>query len=172
MDHKKLENPLWAWFVLVGGGLFLIKAAPGMLFTLAIPLWKPDEISFFTYIYIPFVLGILVAAIWGMKKAYGAIRVYQKDKINQVPEPIIQETPTTKKPVWPWVVIGLGAVLVIGSGPAALMLPMMPLFLAGMSTDSSQTPDYVPILIILIGYGIIIGYIILLVQAIKKLRAK
>jgi hypothetical protein len=52
MNHKQIENPLWAWFVLIGGGIFLLKAAPGMLITVAIPLWKPDEFSIFSIFYI------------------------------------------------------------------------------------------------------------------------
>ncbi|MDM5330100.1 hypothetical protein [Neobacillus sp. CF12] len=60
----------------------------------------------------------------------------------------------------------------IGSGPGAIMLPIMPLFLAGMSTDSLDTPDYVPILIFVIGYGLMIGYTFLLIKAIKTLRKK
>jgi hypothetical protein len=55
MEIQKKKNPLWAWFVLIGGGLFLLQSLPGMLLTIAIPLWKPDEFSFFTVIYIPIV---------------------------------------------------------------------------------------------------------------------
>jgi len=180
MIKQKKENPIWAWFVLIGGGLFLLKALPGMLLTLAIPLWKPDEISFFTFIYIPIILGILGLTIWGLKKAFSALKDYQQVKnsqtpalIEEVPEPAKQELPAkTKKPVWPWIVIGAGAVLGIGSGPAALMLPIMPIFLAGMSTDSPHTPDYVPNLILTVGYGLMIGYIVLLIKAIKTLRKK
>jgi hypothetical protein len=108
-----------------------------------------------------------------------AIKVYQQAKSKHVPpqvqvapEPIAHEQPAVKKPVWPWIVIGAGAVLVISTGPAAIMLPVMPLLLAGFSTDSSSTPDYVPTLIIFVGYGILLGYILLLVKAIKRLRTK
>ncbi|WP_218895473.1 hypothetical protein [Neobacillus driksii] len=52
------------------------------------------------------------------------------------------------------------------------MLPVMPLLLAAFSTHSPSTPDYVPILIIFVGYGILVGYTILLIKAIKKLRLK
>ncbi|WP_419955407.1 hypothetical protein ACN6MT_07810 [Neobacillus niacini] len=179
MKQSKIENPLWAWFVLIGGGIFLLKAAPGMLLTLTIPLWKPDEFSIFSIFYIIFALGILTVTIWGMKKAYTAIKAYQQVKNNHVPpqveaspDLIIQEQPAVKKPVWPWIIIGAGAVLVISTGPAALMLPVMPLLLAAFSTDSPSTPDYVPILIIFVGYGILLVYILLLVKAIKRLRTK
>jgi hypothetical protein len=179
MEKQKKENPIWAWFVLIGGGLFLLRALPGMLLTLLIPFWKPDEVSFFTFIYIPIVLGILGLTIWGLTKAFSAVKGYQQVKnsqtpalIEEVPEPAKQELPSTKKPVWPWIVIGAGAVLGIGSGPTALMLPIMPIFLAGMSTDSTHTPDYVSILILTVGYGLMIGYIMLLIKAIKTLRKK
>lgn len=182
MEKQKKENPIWAWFVLIGGGLFLLRALPGMLLTLLIPFWKPDEVSFFTFIYIPIILGILGLTIWGLTKAFSAIKGYQQVKNSQTPalieevpaqETAKQELPTkTKKPVWPWIVIGAGAVLGIGSGPAALMLPIMPIFLAGMSTDSPHTPDYVPILILVVGYGLMISYTILLIKAIKTLRNK
>ncbi|MFP7297073.1 hypothetical protein [Neobacillus niacini] len=172
MENQKKEYPIWAWFVLIGGGLFLLKAMPGMLLTITIPIWKPDEISFFTFIYIPLVLGILGVTLWGLKKAFSAIKGHQKTSIIPTPSKKGSDLHTSKKPVWPWVVIGAGAVLVIGTGPAALMLPIMPLFLAGMSTDSSDTPSYVPLLIMVVGYGLMIGYTILLVKAIKRLRAK
>lgn len=179
MNHKQIENPLWAWFVLIGCGIFLLKAAPGMLITVAIPLWKPDEFSIFSIFYIIFALGILAVTFWGMKKSYNAKKTYQQAKNTQVSSPVkappdsnIHVPPAVKKPVWPWVVIGLGTVLVIASGPAALMLPVMPLLLAAFSTDSPSTPDYVPVLIILVGYGILAGYIILLIKAIKKLKSK
>jgi hypothetical protein len=176
MENQKRKNPLWAWFVLIAGGLFLLQSLPGMLLTIAIPLWKPDEFSFFTVIYIPIVLGILVVTIWGLKKAFSAIKCYQQVKNTGIsapqPKPIILSAPAAKIPVWPWIVIGSGAVVVIGSGPGAIMLPIMPLFLTGMSTDSPDTPDYVPILIFVIGYGLMIGYTILLIKAIKTLRKK
>ncbi|NYE03363.1 hypothetical protein F4694_000082 [Bacillus niacini] len=74
MNQSKIENPFWAWFVLIGGGIFLLKAAPGMLITVAIPLWKPDEFSTFSIFYFVFALGILALTILGMKKAYSAIK--------------------------------------------------------------------------------------------------
>jgi hypothetical protein len=70
MNHKQIENPSWAWFVLIGGGIFLLKAAPGMLIMVAIPLWKPDEFSIFSIFYLIFALGILAVTFWGMKKSY------------------------------------------------------------------------------------------------------
>jgi hypothetical protein len=179
MNQSKIENPLWAWLVRIGAGIFLLKAAPGIIITVAIPLWKPDEFSIFSIFYFVFALGILALTILGMKKAYSAIKAYQQVKNNQVvphvevsPEPITQIQPAAKKLVWPWIVIGAGVILVISTGPAALMLPVMPLLLAAFSTDSPSTPDYVPILIIFVGYGILVGYTILLIKAIKKLRLK
>ena len=87
MENQKKKNPLWAWFVLIAGGLFLLQSLPGMLLTIAIPIWKPDEISFFTVIYIPIVLGILVVTIWGLKKAFTAIKDYQQVKNTGISAP-------------------------------------------------------------------------------------
>lgn len=80
-----------------------------------------------------------------------------------------EKTSTT---IWPWLVLIPGGLLLVSTGPGIIMLPIMPLFLAAMSTDSGANPDYVPLLIIVIGYGLMIGYITLVVLAIKKLRKR
>jgi hypothetical protein len=67
MNQSKIENPLWAWFVLIGGGIFLLKVAPGMLITVAIPLWKPEVpilIIFVGY-------GILVGSTFIYSREFG-----------------------------------------------------------------------------------------------------
>lgn len=171
MRHSNLQQPIWAWVVLIGCGLFLLSALPGFLLTLFMTFWQANELSFFSIIFMTITLCILVVTGWGMKRAIQAIRAYNQAKKNLVLE-YIEVTDNRKKPIWPWVVIGSGALLLISAGPGVIMLPIAPLFLAGMSTDSGTTPDYVPILILVIGYGLIVGYIILLVKAIKALRAK
>lgn len=46
MKKQKKENPIWAWFVLIGGGLFLLRYLPGMLLTLAIPIKSKKDDHF------------------------------------------------------------------------------------------------------------------------------
>ncbi|SEN64428.1 hypothetical protein SAMN05192533_11685 [Mesobacillus persicus] len=176
MTQYETQQPIWAWVVLIGGGLFLFSAFPGIFFMLLIPFWKPDEFNLFSILFMTIGLLVLVGTIWGMVRSFKALREYQQIK-KQRESTFIQEThPTTmksatsKKPIWPWIIIAIGGIPLVGMGPGILMLPIMPLFLAGMSTDSGTTPDYVPLLIIFIGYGLMIGYIILLIIAIKALR--
>lgn len=170
------QKPLWPWFVLIGGGIFLVSAGPGLFFTILLPFWRAEELGLFMYIFITITAFTIIGTIWGMVKAYQALRNPHQpiNDIPYLPEQQIEsqeshKNSTSKKPIWPWVIIVPGALLLVGSGPGVLMLPIMPLFLAGMSTDSGNTPDYVPLLIILIGYTLMIGYIILVVIAIKTL---
>ncbi|MBM7662308.1 hypothetical protein JOC85_003115 [Bacillus mesophilus] len=179
MTNENIQKPVLAWFILIGGGLFALSTFPGMLLMMLIPFWKPDELSFMTIIFMTIAVCIVVTTIWAMKRAFQSIRNYNLAKkvtdetiyINtssqDQDEPFIENN---KKPIWPWVVIIPGAVLLISTGPAVIMFPIMPLFLAGMSTDSGSTPDYIPFLIIIIGYGLMIGYTILVIMAIKALR--
>ncbi|MCM3585843.1 hypothetical protein M3182_08815 [Mesobacillus maritimus] len=173
------QYPIWAWVVLIGGAIFLVSALPGFISTLLIPLWKPDELGMFSMLFSLMALCFLFFRIWGMRKAYQALKAYQPLQKQQAsfvsqPQNIVEESPlpVIKKPIWPWFFIVPGVLLLIGMGSAVLMLPIMPLFLAGMSTDSGTVPDYVPILIILVGYGVMIGFTILLVLAIRALRKK
>ncbi|WP_181313551.1 hypothetical protein [Planomicrobium soli] len=48
----------------------------------------------------------------------------------------------------------------------------MPMYLAAMSTDSGTMPGYVPVLSVIIGYALISAYVVLLIRAVKALRAK
>jgi hypothetical protein len=170
------QKPLWPWFVLIGGGLFLGSAAPGLLMSILLPFWRAEELGLFMYIFFMIAIIMVIATIWVMVKAYQALKSHNQP-FNEIPFKQdgeidlheVHKTTITKKPIWPWVVIAPGALLLVGSGPGVLMLPIMPLFLAGMSTDSGNTPDYVPILIILIGYTLILTYVILVVIAIKTL---
>lgn len=172
MTQSKAQNPLWAWFTLIGGVCFLFTGAPYLFMTALIPIWKPDELSFFSIMYITLALCMLIVLFWGMKQAFLTLKAYKKRGENQAAVPEIKPSTGNQKPVWPWVVIVPGALLLIFSGPGAIMLPIMPLFLAGMSTDSGTVPDYVPLAIFFGGYGLIAGYVMLLVKAIKTLKAK
>ncbi|WP_423800676.1 hypothetical protein [Neobacillus sp. SAB-20_R2A] len=178
MRPSNQQQPIWAWVVLIGGGLFLFTSLPGLPFIIFMTFWKANELSFFSLIFIVISLAIISVIIWGMKRAYNALRDYNRAKkayeLESLQEPKLlnSHSSKTKKPIWPWVVIGLGALLIVGTGPGIIMLPIAPLFLAGMSTDSGTTPDYVPFLIIVIGYGLMAGYVILLIKAIKTLKAK
>jgi len=173
MSQPYQQNPIWAWVVLILGGLFMVFSLPGMLLTLFMQIRQLEIVSSISIIFFTIGVCMIVVLIWGMKRAWMAIKSYNEFKAKYaVIEPKLDSTPPVKKPIWPWVVIGVGALSVLGMGPGVLMLPIMPLFLAGMSTDSGTTPEYVPMLILLIGYGLMIGYTILLVKAIKRLRSK
>lgn len=181
MQHSSPQQPIWAWIVLIGGGLFLLSAFPGLIMVIIMSFWKANELSFFSILFMTIALCIIVAAGWGMMKAFRAIQSYNRNKQDflheyfkdiDLAEPSVGHSTKKRKPIWPWIAIAPGAFLLISSGPGVILLPIAPLFLAGMSTDSGSTPDYVPLLILVVGYGLMIGYTILVVKAIKTLRAK
>jgi hypothetical protein len=70
LPNPELQKPLWAWFVLIGGGLFLLNALPGMIFTLLMPFIKRGGLSFISFFYIIFGLSILLIIVWGMKRVF------------------------------------------------------------------------------------------------------
>lgn len=177
---RKAETPIWAWFVLVVGAMFSVTMVPVLLIFLLLPFFRPQETSIVSILFTGFAFLMVATAVWGMAKALKAIKFHRQTRQEPVillekTEPTIESAGTgpseTAKPLWPWFVILPGAALIVMSGPGALMFPIMPLFLAGMSTDSGQTPQYVAMLIILIGYGLMIGYAILVVLAVRALRA-
>ncbi|MGS2777285.1 hypothetical protein ACVBAX_07895 [Robertmurraya sp. GLU-23] len=173
MSQPYQQKPIWAWVVLILGGLFIVFSLPGILLTLFMQIRQLEIVTSISIIFFTIGVCMIVVLLWGMKRAWTAIKKYNEYKAKYtVIETNLDPTPQEKKPIWPWVVIGIGALPVLGMGPGVIMLPIMPLFLAGMSTDSGTTPEYVPMLILLIGYGIMIGYITLLVKAIKRLRSK
>ncbi|TWT14576.1 hypothetical protein [Planomicrobium sp. CPCC 101079] len=157
----------------------MISTLPYMLILLFMPLWKPDEVSMLSMIFTVIPVSICALVIWTMRRAYKTVRSIKTLATWQAPdlEPATQNTGAepphaVKKPVWPWLVIVPGALLLLSMGPGAMMLPIMPLYLAAMSTDSGTAPSYVPALLVIIGYALICGYVVLLVRAIKALRAK
>lgn len=172
------QKPIWAYFVLVFGAFFLVTTAPAGIILLLVPFFKPDEISIMSSILTAFMLILPAGTTWAMLRSYKAVKTYQFLKKEaallsldkQVMDDEGEIPAKAKKPFWPWLVIAPGALLLISSGPGAVMFPIMPLFLAGMSTDSSATPAYVPALLIFGGYGLMIGYAILVWRAIKALR--
>lgn len=177
---EKPKNQLLSWFVLIAGGFFLAPTLPFTLLLILMPLWKPDEVSFISMLFTSIPVGLCVLAIWAMRRAFKSLRPPKGAADKQVaipqPETPVHSTeptqPPAKKPLWPWIIIVPGALLLVAAGPGAMMLPIMPMYLAAMSTDSGTTPDYVPALIIVIGYALIFGYILLLVKAVKALRGK
>lgn len=172
------QKPIWAYFVLIFGAFFLATTAPAGIILLLVPFFKPDEISIMSSILTAFMLILPAGALWAMIRSYKAIKTYRLLKketaLLSLEKQVVDEEGEVpikaKKPSWPWLVIAPGALLLISSGPGAVMFPIMPLFLAGMSTDSSDTPAYVPALLIFGGYGVMIGYAILVWRAIKTLR--
>jgi hypothetical protein len=174
MSYSNSKNPIWAWVVLIGGGFFFVSTVPASLLTIFVSI-RQGELSFFSIIYYVFALVIFILIIWAMVKAIRSIKAYQKTKGISVPQANtdFSNNPTaekSKKPIWPWIVIGSAGLLLLTSGPGIIMLPIMPLFLAGMSTDSGNTPEYVPILIFVVGYILMILYVALVVKAIKRLK--
>ncbi|MED4532412.1 hypothetical protein [Metabacillus fastidiosus] len=177
MHDSSLKNPIWAWFVLIGGLLFLIQFFPTIIITLVLLFQKPADLTSFSIIYMTMALCIVVIAVWAIKRALYALKTYNKVKKEQQQnfsgdssKLITAELSKRKKTIWPWVVIGSGVLLLISAGPGVIMLPIMPIFLAGMASDAGPPPAYVPFLILTIGYGIIIGYTILFIKAVKKIK--
>ena len=170
------KPPLLAWFVLIGGALFLVNALPGFIFLFLMKFKQSGVFHFFSLFYLTIALVIVLGAIWAMKRSFDAIKefhVFKRDTNIQNSRPTASPpSEKTSRTIWPWLVLIPGGLLLVSTGPGMIMLPIMPLFLAAMSTDSGTTPDYVPLLIIVIGYGLIIGYITLVILAIKKLRKK
>lgn len=173
-----------SWIVLIFGALFLLYLTPSIFITVLLPIWKPEEFSVVSAVLSVISLSFVAATIWTMRRAYKSLRAVKAERSFPV-ETIIaskketalfplqkETTKETKKLIWPWLVIAPGALLLIGSGPGAIMLPIAPLFLAAMSTDSGNTPDYVPFSIIAIGYGLMFTYAIFVFFAIKALRSR
>jgi hypothetical protein len=174
---QKPKNLILAWFVLIAGGLFLVPTLPYTLLLLLMPIWKPDEAGFFSTLLTAIPASICAATIWGMRRAYKTVRpaktVQGPDELEeQLAQPVQAMPSFEKKLIWPWFVIVPSGLLMVAMGPGTMMLPIMPVYLAAMSTDSGSVPDYVPALIFVIGYALILGYAILLFKAIKALRAK
>ncbi|MFD2215260.1 hypothetical protein [Metabacillus endolithicus] len=170
------KPPLLAWFVLIGGALFLINALPGFIFLFLMKFKQSGFFHFFSLFYLIIALVIILGAIWAMKRSFDKIKNFHvlKKETNMQDSLLTTSTPSEKisTTIWPWLVLIPGGLLLVSTGPGIIMLPIMPLFLAAMSTDSGVTPGYVPLLIIVIGYGLMLGYITLVVLAIKKLRKK
>lgn len=171
------SSMILSWVILIGGAVIFVTIAPFALLLVLMPFWKPDEVSFLSMVFtaIPLVMSVLV--FWTMSRAYKSIRNqrqimehYENTMAEEIEPILLEKEPENNKPVWPWLVIIPSILLLISMGPGVVMLPVMPLFLAGMSTDSGQTPDYVPMLIILIGYGLLAGSGFLFFKAIRVLR--
>lgn len=172
------QKPIWAYFMLVFGAFFLATTAPAGIILLLVPFFKPDEISIMSNILTAIMLILPAGTTWAMIRSYKAVKTYQHLKketaLLSLDKQVMNEEgeirADARKPFWPWLVIAPGILLLISSGPGAIMFPIMPLFLAGMSTDSSAAPAHVPALLIIGGYGLMIGYGILVWRAIKTLR--
>lgn len=170
--------PIFAWFILIVSAFFLVSMLPIVFMTAILPVWRPEEFSIVSVIMLlialSFAAGALLAIRWAKRTIGDAAQPNTEAEEASTEHPPSfsegEEAEEKKKPVWPWLVIAPGALLLVSTGPGAVMLPIMPLFLAGMSTDSGNTPDYVPALIILIGYGIIGIYGYWVFRAIKALR--
>lgn len=70
-----------------------------------------------------------------------------------------------------WIFLGINAVLFLPSlGFGLLMMPILPLFLAGMSTDSGDTTYVIPTIII--GYMIVFAWYYALFKSIQLVTRK
>ncbi|RNF39027.1 hypothetical protein [Planococcus salinus] len=180
------QKQVLSWMILIVGTLLLLYITPSILITVLLPFWKPEDFSAVSAMFALVALGFAAVTAWAMKRSYRSLK-YRKAKSPapaKTPVPAASEkeasflstkeaAPTeTKTLIWPWLVIGCGALLLISSGPAVVMLPIAPLFLAAMSTDSGNTPAYVSVSIVMIGYGMMIAYAVLLFFAVKALRAR
>lgn len=178
MQSPATRPPMLAWFVLIVSAFILLSMLPIVFMTAILPIWRPEEFSVVSMVMLlvalSFAAGALLAIRWSKQTIGTAVRRNSalEEKSSELPSafPEAEKAGEKKKPVWPWLVIAPGALLLVSTGPGAVMLPIMPLFLAGMSTDSGNTSAYVPALIILIGYGIIGIYGYWLFRAIKVLR--
>ncbi|EST53860.1 hypothetical protein T458_18805 [Brevibacillus panacihumi W25] len=74
----------------------------------------------------------------------------------------------TKQPIWAWIVIGITGLFILKYGLAVLALPILPILLAGFATDSPGTPGYVPIVVMIVSYLILLGWLLLLIFAIRS----
>lgn len=172
------SSMILSWVILIGGTILFVTIAPFALLLALMPFWKPDEVSILSMVFTATPLSMSILVFWIMSRAYKSIRNQHKQFMEphenteaEEIEPILLEKETANnKPVWPWLVIIPSILLLISMGPGVVMLPIMPVFLAGMSTDSGQTPGYVPMLIILIGYSLLAGFCFLFFKAIRVLR--
>ncbi|WP_421617765.1 hypothetical protein ACAF76_009900 [Brevibacillus sp. TJ4] len=73
-----------------------------------------------------------------------------------------------KQPIWAWIVIVISALFIANYGLAVLALPILPLLLAGFATDSPDTPGYVPIVVMVVSYFILLAWLLLLIFAIRS----
>jgi hypothetical protein len=74
----------------------------------------------------------------------------------------------TKQPIWAWIVLILTGLVILKTGFGFIAIPLLPLLLAGFSTDAPGTPAYVPILVLVISYSILLVWVVLLVFAIRS----
>ncbi|WKA51919.1 hypothetical protein QWY22_04755 [Planococcus liqunii] len=178
MQSLAKRPPMLAWLVLIVSAFILVSMLPIIFMTAVLPIWRPEEFSIVSVVMLvvalSFAAGALLSIRWAKRTIGAAVRrnseLEEKSMEHPPAFPQAEKAEEKKKPVWPWLVIAPGALLLVSTGPGAVMLPIMPLFLAGMSTDSGNTSDYVPALIILIGYGIMGIYGYWLFRAIKVLR--
>ncbi|WP_281864154.1 hypothetical protein [Planomicrobium okeanokoites] len=166
-----------SWVILIGGIILFISVAPFALLLATMPFWKPDEVSFLSMLFTAIPVSISILIFWTIKSAYKSIKNQRNQSMDLHEETFGKVNDTApagkatgdNKPIWPWFILIPSILLLVSTGPGVIMLPIMPLFLAGMSTDSGQAPAYVPMLIIMIGYGLLAGFSILLYKAVRAL---
>ncbi|MDZ5474117.1 hypothetical protein SM124_20650 [Bacillus sp. 31A1R] len=168
MQEKK---PIWPYVYLILSVIFFLKF--GLPFLMLV-LFSLDNGLFSLLFYLGFGGVILyfwwkyfrkaLAEIKGSKNNNQDLVVYEDEAIQ---EEIKSEQSKNQKS---WIMIILIGLIAVTLGPGIIFLPILPLFLAAMSTDSGNTPGYVPLLILVVGYTIIGGIFYGIWRVFKSLR--
>jgi hypothetical protein len=171
-EEQKQKRPLWAYVTVVITALFLIMQGPRVLLLPLFPFMmggffnRPFNPSVIQAFYLLIGLTIFAAAVWLVVKAFRAVTKDQKRN------PLRKNKGQFKRkgPLWAWIVIIVLGLGIISLGPGIFMLPILPLMMAGFSADSPNTPEYVPLMVMGIGYALLTGCIVLFILAIRAIR--
>ncbi|TLS38459.1 hypothetical protein [Pseudalkalibacillus caeni] len=176
------NRPIWAWVVVGFAILFLLVGRGPMIFFYPLLILglgeRPFNPGFFNIFFFVTGYGILAVFIYYVIKAVKILvkksEDLQENTISKASEANEQDNlnkPFKKKqPVWAWTVVIIVGLLVVGTGPGVILVPVMPLMLAAFSTDSGNYPAFLPITIVLVGYGLLIGITWLTILAIRTIR--
>ncbi|MFE8701605.1 hypothetical protein ACFYKX_13455 [Cytobacillus sp. FJAT-54145] len=159
------QKPVWAYVYIILSVLFLLQYGITLFFMVLNPFVSMFSGGFSSYWTMLSIVALVIIAVWFyfFRKAIREIKAYNlvvKDALaKESDDGVRDKNPLLVGKKSSWIVIGIFAVCIF-LGPGIFTLPIMPLFLAGMSTDSGTTPAYVPILIIIVGYSVmaLLGY--------------
>ncbi|QYY43096.1 Holliday junction resolvase RecU [Aneurinibacillus sp. XH2] len=169
---EEQKRPLWAYITVAITTLFLLAQGPKVFLLPFFPfmmsgfLNRPFNPSVIQIFFLLVGLTILAVAVWLIVKAIRAIIKDQKRNPFRKNKGEFKR----KGPLWAWIVIAIFGLGIIWIGPGILMLPILPLIMAGFSADSPNTPEYVPLMVMGIGYALLIGCIVLFISAIRAIK--